>query len=514
MKDNPALAAVIDIGSSMIRLNLGQVKGSSIHILEYLETPLPLGHESFADERISFETVATLCEILKSHHRVLRPYNVDEVRMVATTALREAQNRHYILDQIRIKTGMPVRILEDSEEKEIIFRETLRRLQAADLMPGVPALLAYIGTGSIGVSLLQDGLIHYFQNIRIGSLKLSELLGSLAERTVRFHSVLEEYMNAQTDMLGMALGDADICACIASGKEIELLSGLCGISAEKGITRLPVAALDELWERARQLTPDQISEKYELDIEQSEMVLPSLTIYRSLLSRTKADHILSPNVFLWDAMLNEMLFPKKRKEMDAFLYDSLLACARHLGQRYGHDEVHAQAVVDYSTVLFDRVRKLHGLKKRERLLLQTAGMLHDIGKFVNLKSHSEHSRDLIRRFDLIGVTGRELRIIANVARYHSQEVPQPSHTEYMELPEADRLLVSKLSAIIRLADALDRSHRQKFTEIHIKTKDNRLVVTGISSQDTSLEEWTFEYKSDFFEEVYGIRPMLVKKLPD
>ena len=514
MKSSPTLAAVIDIGSSMVRLNLGQIKGNAINILEYLETPLPLGHETFVDGRISFDTVEKLCDILKSHHRVLRPYGVEEIRMVATSALREARNKHYILDQIRIKTGLPVRVLEDSEEKEIIFRETLRRLQGADVMPESPAMLAYIGTGSIGVSLLQEGRIHYFQNIRIGSLKLNELLGSLQERTVRFHTVLEEYMSAQIDMLRLAMGEGDIDGFIASGKEIELLSRLCGAKAESGMTWLSQQSLHTLWEQVKNLTPDQISDQYDMDLELSEMVLPSLTIYRSLLSYTRSDHILSPNVFLWDAMLNEMLFPKKRKEMDAFLYDSLLACARHLGQRYDYDEAHARAVTDYSTILFDRVRKLHGLKKRERLLLQTAGVLHDIGKFVNLKYHSKHSYDLIRGLDLIGITGRELKIIANVARYHSQDVPQESHTEYMELPESDQLLVSKLSAIIRLADALDRSHRQKFTDIRIKMKENRLIVTGISAVDTSLEEWTFGYKSDFFEEVYGIRPALIKKLPD
>jgi len=514
MKDSPTLAAVIDIGSSMVRLNLGQAKGGEMNILEYLETPLSLGHETFVDGRISFDTVEKLCDILKSHHRVLRPYGVEEIRMVATSALREARNKHYIIDQIRIKTGLPVRVLEDSEEKEIIFRETIRRLRGAGIMPQNPAMMAYIGTGSIGVSLLMDGLIHYFQNIRMGSLKLNELLGSLKERTMGFHTVLEEYVNAQIDMLRLAMGEEGIDGFIASGKEIELLSRLCDAEAEKGLTRLTQQALDRLWEQVRNLTPDQISDQYDLDLDQSEMVLPSLTIYRSLLSYTRSDQILSPHVFLWDAMLNEILFPKKRKEMDAFLHESLLACARHIAQRYGYDEAHAGVVTAYATILFDRVRKLHGLKKRERLLLQTAGVLHDTGKYVNLKSHAAHSRDLIRSLDLIGVTGRELKIIANVARYHSQDTPQESHTEYMELPESDRLLVSKLSAIIRLADALDRSHRQKFTDIRIKMKENRLVVTGISAQDTSLEEWTFGYKSDFFEEVYGIRPVLIKKLPD
>lgn len=514
MKNSPTLAAVIDIGSSMVRLNLGQIKGNVVNILEYMETPLSLGHETFVDGRVSFDTVETLCDILKSHHRILRPYGVTEIQMVATSALREARNKHYIIDQIRIKTGLPVRVLEDSEEKEIIFRETIRRLQGAGIMPEAPTLLAYIGTGSIGVSLLHDGLIHYFQNIRIGSLKLNELLGSLQERTVRFHTVLEEYVNAQIDMLGLAMGETGIDGFIASGKELELLSRLCGADAEKGMTRLSQQSLDTLWEQVKHLTPDQISDQYDLELELSEMVLPSLTIYRTLLSYTRSDHILSPNVFLWDAMLNEILFPKRRKEMDAFLHESLLACARHLAQRYGYDEAHAAMVVEYSTVLFDRVRKLHGLKKRERLLLQTAGVLHDIGKYVNLKYHASHSRDLICSFDLIGITGRELRIIANVARYHSQDVPQEAHTEYMELPESDRLLVSKLSAIIRLADALDRSHRQKFTEIRIKMKENRLIITGISAHDTSLEEWTFNFKSDFFLEVYGIRPVLIKKLPE
>ena len=113
--------------------------------------------------------------------------------------------------------------------------------------------------------------------------------------------------------------------------------------------------------------------------------------------------------------------------------------------------------------------------------------------------------------NIIGLSMEEMALIGNIARYHSGAVPSMSHAEWAELSSEDRLAASKLAAILRLADSLDRSHMQKLSDIEIKQKDNELVISGRTDRETALEEWAFAYKSEFFTEVFGLRCVFKKK---
>ncbi len=149
--------------------------------------------------------------------------------------------------------------------------------------------------------------------------------------------------------------------------------------------------------------------------------------------------------------------------------------------------------------------------ERERLLLQLAAILHDIGKYVNIKNHYKHSFNIIMASDLLGLTEKETAVVANIARYHSRELPGDDSRVFRNIKSEERVMISKLTAILRVADGLDRSHLQKVKNIDIIFKGYEMVVTISGEKEILIDEWTFIKKSKFMEEVFGIKTIVKKR---
>ena len=161
--------------------------------------------------------------------------------------------------------------------------------------------------------------------------------------------------------------------------------------------------------------------------------------------------------------------------------------------------------------MFDRLKKVHGLDKRERFLLRMTVILHNVGKFINPKAHYIHSYNIINGLDIAGISENEKRIIATIALYHGSITPDMKYSEYRELSPEDRVLVSKLCAILRLAVAVNSGHSGKFDEMTVKLRGNEMIVTLTTFKDIELEKWTFNLKNEFFTDVYGIKAVLTKR---
>src|SRR5262249_23473693 len=155
--------------------------------------------------------------------------------------------------------------------------------------------------------------------------------------------------------------------------------------------------------------------------------------------------------------------------------------------RYRFDRAHGRHVAALATRLFDELRQEHGLGDRERLLLQTAALLHDIGIYVSLRGHHKHSQYLLAASQIFGLSAQETAIVSNIARYHRRQTPQRTHVAYLELDQNDRLLVNKLSAILRLANALDAEHLQKVQDVRLVKGDKGWVLELQGSGDLTME---------------------------
>jgi exopolyphosphatase/guanosine-5'-triphosphate,3'-diphosphate pyrophosphatase len=503
--------AVIDIGSDALRLKIAEDRHQMVHVLEYLEYPLRLGSDTYTKGKISFEKVDKICEIIKNFLFVAASYDIKVIRAVATTAVREASNKDYIIDQVKIKTGVSVDIMDDSEEKLYIYKEICKKLLLHWRLQNEPALLVYIGSGSLGISIYKGGNIIFTQNIQMGSLRLSELLGTVQEQSEKFYIVVEQYVKSFTSIAKKIFPMEDISHFIATGREIEIISNFCKSERQGEFVSIPKDTFVGLYEMIKHKTPTQLMDLYKISEEKAEVLLPSMSIYETLLSFTSAQEIMAPQVFLSDALLSDMLYEEQAVEWNKVFAKNTILSAKNIAARYQYDAKHAQMVENHALKIFDKMKKIHGLGSREKLLLQTAAVLHDIGKYINSKNHYRHSYEIIRASDILGLSEEEIEIVANIAKYHSGILPKLEQASYRHLSPKERVLVSKLSAILRIADALDRSHLQKFEEIEVKLKEDKLQITVETYKDTMLEEWCFGYKSEFFEEVFGLKAYMKKK---
>ena len=159
--------------------------------------------------------------------------------------------------------------------------------------------------------------------------------------------------------------------------------------------------------------------------------------------------------------------------------------------------------------IFDGMKKYHGLGKRERLLLQISAILHDCGNYISMKTPGECAYNIILSTEIIGMSHKERVIIANVVKYNTMEFDYT--TGDVSLNKSMRITIAKLTAILKIGNAMDRSQKQKFKDVRISVKDQQMFITTSSPESILLEEAMFTHRADFFEEVYGIRPVLKKK---
>lgn len=505
------IAAVIEIGSSFVKMKICQRKKDGILPVDQLEYPLRIGHEVFHLGAISFECLKELTHILRGFQTVLEEYQVEDYQVVATTALREAKNKSFVCDQLRVQNRMQVKILEDNQEKNLIYSEVLKAISKDTEKKGrtfTTTLVSHIGTGSIGLSLFDGTCLHFSQNISIGSLKLHDVLGSIQDDTEEFYDVVEEYLEALLGRVVLPVPEKSIDGMVVTGNEIELIAKLCDIPLENDAYCIPTETITALFQTVRSMNPDTISVRYQLNEEQAEMLYSALAIYVRLLKMTQSKSILAPKVELWDPLMRHMLIPDAEAEYWESTQRNAIACAKTFAQRYRCSEKHAAQISQYACKIFDRIQRIHGLDQRHRMILELSAILHESGYFVDSKFHRESTFDLIQNIDLCGVTYEEMLMTAYVARFNEMGTPNYDDLDFIHIPEEQKVICSKLAAIFRLANALDKSHRQKIKSFKVKLEEERLIITIQSDENVRLEQWAFALCSPFFKDVFGIQPCL------
>lgn len=517
MKDNiPKTAAVIDIGSHSLRMKAAQPNGGELSELDVLEYPTELGHDTFNRGSVSAKTADDIAWGVNGFFAAAAQLGVEreDVRIIATTALREAENSAYVTDRLSLRAGIPVEVLEDAQEKSLIFCEVLRRLQVAGKMPQGAFLLAYIGTGSIGMAVVRHGQVVFVRNIRAGSLKLSQMLNEIESRPGRLYEVLEEYL--RTVFWGieeqvMPYLPAELVVC---GRDMEMIAEMVPHHGGESLGHVDTAHLEALYDNIKKLTPGEVHTLYHISLDQSESLLPSLCIYLKLAGFAHTDKIWFSDAGIADWMLYEMLQPKAAKSWRGIYEEGIVATAKETAKRLGCDMNHVEAVQRNAVTLFNMLRKVHGFSRRERILLQVAAAMHDSGRYVSMVYHEQTSSHMVQDAACIGLTQRELRMAAQIVRYHAFSVPSMADPEYAQLSPKDALAVSKLAAILRLAESLDMGHQQKLGDIEVSRQENTIVITASARQEAALEMWSFRRRTDFFSEVFGLQCELKIKRGD
>lgn len=502
------LIAAIDVGSHAIRMKIGEInKAGEFRELESFRRMVALGHDTFTSERIGFDSVEQTCEILSDFKRTMDDYGVKNYRAMATTAIREADNRDYILDQIKIKTGFKLDVIDNSEEQFLTLKAIKYHCDDFYKYIREGAVVVVVGAGSIQITTYYQGELISSQNVKMGALRIREILGTIEDRSLRYYRLLDEYIHVNFEGLDVFEDDREYPHLLVVGGEISVVSNLLEMRHKKVEGRIKKKDFHELLDELKQLSTEEIKTNYDIKRERAEILVPSMLLFWQFIERTTSKEIVIPNATLTDGIIRYIHEDLYNLRVDAVTIEDMITNARVLARQFNYNEAHSLYVEKNALFFFDRLKKVHGLKE-ERVLLHVACVLHDIGKFISLDAHSIHSYDLIRSLEVFGMSRLEMEMIANIAKYHGMGIPKDSHASFAKLPTKQRIIVSKLIAMIRMADALDRSHQQKIDITSVKLKDGLLLVKGKSNENTMLEEWNFKLKSGFFKEVFGIEPSL------
>ena len=510
-KGSSRLFSIIHIGSEQITLQISEFSDlSDLHVIEKTSKEVFLGEETFKTGKISYTTSSQLCSLLRGYKRLMSEYGVREYRVIATTALREAENQHYIVDQIRIRTGFNLEVVDMLQEIYFKYAALYHIIRKHDIeKPDESLLFVDISSGGLGFTLLKNGIIHYQQNIHIGAVRIKESFDKNERDSIHFPQALSEYIYSSIEPVKEELARHKIKYIVTSGNENHLLLQMLGHGASDGMTFVSRDEFNTLYEQVQDLNLPQLMKIFHLGENKAEMALPTIVLYNQILSITNAPEIIFPDAQLVDGVTILHAAEKMDDPFMMILEQQVLSLARNIGAKYRYETPHSLAVESISLKVFDAMNSLHGLPRRDRVLLQVAAILHDIGKFVNLRRHYFYSYRLIFSSDIIGFSEREKEVIANVAHYHSKGTPSSLDANFTRLDLEEKVKVAKLASMIRIADAIDRSHRQKAVTCDIRLHGDNLEITVSPLEDFSLEQWTFEDKADFFEHVHGVRPVLI-----
>ena len=504
--------AVIDIGSNMLTMNISQLKKGEITTVDQLEYPISLGHEVFHTGKISFESLREISKILHGFTEIMGEYDVEQYRVVATTALREAKNKDYIVDQLEIQNHMSLNILADDEEKTLIYSELLSSPSSSgNSNPNASSLVSYIGTGTIGLAVYDGTNVVFSQNIPLGSLKLRDRLTNLQGDLEDFSTMIEEYLSVVLRHVSIP-NHTSIRNLILTGNDAGLIAKLCGMQAVDGRYSITSKQLSRLFASIRTTSPEKLSEKYHISERAAEMFYSTVIIYSRILDYIHVETVIFQKVDLCLALRKQMLIPRAKKEYDQHIRNNALSCAKAIARQYQCEQPHYNAICSMAAKIFDKLKNIHGLDPKQKLFLELACILHECGYYTNAKYQQvDGTFDLIKNIGLYGLTDEEMLTIAFVARYDEFHTPDQTDLEFATLPREQKLIISKLVAIFRLAAAMDKSHKQKFKNIKIRLDEDNLVVSVESDFNFRLEKWAFSLCSPLFREVFGISPVLVVK---
>jgi exopolyphosphatase/guanosine-5'-triphosphate,3'-diphosphate pyrophosphatase len=500
------LVAVIDIGATAIRMEIAEITNQGVkRTLDSLSRSVPLGKDTFTTGSIQPSTTEDCVQILRQFSQILKEYGITDpasINAVATSAVREAVNRDKFIDRLYMATRIPVVCINELELSRLTYMGVRNLLAGEPLGAKGDALVIEVGGGSTELLLIQNGQVAFSETYRLGSLRLREMLTAFQTPPQRARSLLAETIQRTILQMRQTLPVRTVPVLIA-------ISGDARFAADQlskdwktvKFGRLATRTFSRFADKILAESVDALVARYGLSYPDAETLGPALLAYRLFAQAFEVEELIVPKITLRTALELEM----STQEAWAGDFDRQIEhAAVALGEKYRFDRRHSQHVADLCGQLFDLLQEDHRLGPRQRFLLRIAALLHEIGQTVNRRGHHKHAMYLIMNSDLFGLTRQDILLVALIARYHRRAAPLPMHPYYNTLDREARLQVQALAAILRVADALERSHNQRVQTILGRREGGRLILTVPDVDELTLERLALKEKGKMFEEVYGM----------
>lgn len=505
--------AAIGIGSTVTDMKIFEWGGRKpAREVENVSTRMNLGLDVYQTGRIGSRHVEELCTVLRSFRQIMQGYKVDAYRICATSAFRESRNMLILRDYVEKQTGLRIEVLSNSEQRFMDYKSIASVSSEFETIIQNAAAIVDIGSSSMQISLFDKDKLITTQNIRIGSVTTREHLAPLMKNSEHFEKMVVELLNHE--LAGFAKlyqKDRQIKNLIViGGNLLELMRQYRSESRE--ITAVTKNQFQEIYENVIGLNQDEISERFHISFDQTGVMVPSAIYCRALMENLGAETLWLPDYSICDGMAYDYGVKNGYIQNSHNFEEDIIAAARSIAKRYKCSQAHIRNLEEIALLVFDRMKKIHGMGKRERLLLQISIILHNCGKFISLEDVSECAFNIIMATEIIGLSHAEREMIAytvkfNTSRFLSYEELSVSTA----LTKSQYMAVAKMTAILRMVNALDRTHQQKCKNVTVTLLEHELKLTVASQADLSLEIGTFQEKAEFFEEIFHVHPVFKQR---
>ena len=510
MPDGTAIPATattaIHVGASSVSMLIAEVgPEGTCTALDFLEQPIPLARDIFRHGHISGETTERIVEILTGFITAAAESGItldDCARTAATNIIVEATNHERFLNRISIACGLSIEPIDDGEMTRLIYLKTRRRLKDTPaLSKKTPAIVLHVGPGNTRALLFENGRISRYTSYRLGTHRTREAIEGSHSGGEAMLRVIREHASGNTGQLKHDYHDVRVDDLVLIGYEIQQVHTF--LRDSKGATT--IRSLRKVSQQAAQMSDLELVQHFKIDFQTAEALVPAIENNLAIAEALGAENIHIPSSDYEQGLLQDLLISSGFTHS---LDQEVLRSARILAARYQSDPRHGEHVGKIAARLFEGLVELHGMGEHDALLLEVACILHEVGTYISPRAHHKHSEYIILNSEIFGLGRRDVSIVALVSRYHRHSGPRLDHANYRELTTADRILVSKLAAILRVADALERTHDQRIKDIEIRIDKQRMHLSLPGLSDVAVERLAMKSKGDLFEQVFGLEVVI------
>lgn len=497
--------AAIDIGSNSVRQIIADVGANgAIRVVDEmkaaprLQTGLAetgaLGDEPM---RLAIESVTRMAELA-------RQLGCKRIEAVATSAVRDASNGSAFLRQLKEAAGVRVRLLAGEEEARLAFRSALAHF---DLGRG-RAVVMDVGGGSVEFALAAEGIVERFVSLPFGAVRLTEQF--LKDRPAA--KGVKKLRKAIRDEIRrtLPLRDWRGAELIGSGGTFTNLAGMYlhrqGVRIAHSVhgARLPWTEIEILLEMLQEMTPAERLAVPGLNAGRADIILAGLAVAAEVCERIAPRALVASAYGIREGLLLDVA---RVTPVVSDPGEARARSVREFAERCHYEEPHARQVQRLALQLFDAIGTRLGCTPADRVILSDAALLHDVGYHINYQRHHKHSYHLILHADFLGVTPAEQVMVAHIARYHRGSVPdRRKHEAFGALDRETRERITRLSALLRVADGFDRGHAAAVDRLRVRWMRRALRITahaGSAASPMRLELWGANRKKGLLEEVAG-----------
>jgi exopolyphosphatase/guanosine-5'-triphosphate,3'-diphosphate pyrophosphatase len=501
----------IDIGSNSVRLMVVEVlRGGAYRILDEEREPTRLGRSVSSLGRLDDDSIDRTVQALRTFKQIAAGYQVSALRTIATCAVREARNGPEFCRRVREEVGLEVEVIPGDREARLAFSS----VQHAFDLSGKNAIVADIGGGSTEIIFATGGLIESIFSTPLGAVRLTEQFGlgeqaapaDLARLADEVASCLKKRTTRPLFAPHFMVGSGGTFTTLAelmmaAKKQVDI--PVAGYKVSQAEVRHLLDRLAKMPLRARRsmagMTPDR-----------ADIILAGLTIIDALLTRFRVNTLVIHTRGVRDGLVREMiddlLGGAATADTDPTHRDEAI---ERLAAACSGELEHGRQVARLAGRIYEQLAEPLALVPGDRLLLEIAARLQDVGYVINYDQHHKHSYHLIRNSRLPGIRAHDLELVANVARYHRGAHPKRKHENLSRISAEDQQRVQRMAAILRLAGGLDRSRSQLVRDVLASVSDDGVVLDVVADEEPQVDVWGAERRIELFEKAFGL-PLAIR----